>query len=511
MQDNRIFSIKTKTTEPLTLNNDYTLPDYIVDVRKLLHYTAKAMLHNVYISGRALMFEGEVIYSAFVLCEDNSIKNIIYSDDFEAEIKDIDVDENQIYDCRIDKYTLRLISPRKLNCRADITVSIKLNDSTETDSVYKGIGLPEAEYTTEKRFTTASYVTLYEDVLKKQHGVCNIQLVNSGTDISEIIYTTVNICISERRQVDGKLFLRGEGTAQVLYTDSEGRYCKAKSTFPFSEILENQSTTDAHICTVEVSDIKASFNISNGEKGSIEIDYSYDISDKYYISSSTQIMSDIYSTEYDVEYTVCNAPVLKLNDIFDGRLTVDDYYDLDVEYDDVKILDCFASLHNCTTSFDRENGRILISGDVKFEPVFATDTVNHISVVKQFKYERSVGLPQNELICDHNVALISCNADADKGKLLLTAEIALNAAVLESCEYEFIKEVEIKSTSQRSYSPVIIYYPSAEDTLWEIAKRYKCTCNDIMSANRLENESLKDIKVLLLPRKRSKSVFNAII
>ena len=79
MQENNVITIKKQEHDSLDLNNDYTLPDYIVDVRKLVSSDAKIRLNNVYRTDNCFIFEGEVTYSVVVICEDNCIKNLIYS------------------------------------------------------------------------------------------------------------------------------------------------------------------------------------------------------------------------------------------------------------------------------------------------------------------------------------------------------------------------------------------------------------------------------------------------
>ena len=82
MKENNITLIKKREYDPIDIENDYTLPDYITDVRKLVGYESKAKINNVYSTDGYFMFEGEVTYSVIVVCEDNSIKNLIYTEEF---------------------------------------------------------------------------------------------------------------------------------------------------------------------------------------------------------------------------------------------------------------------------------------------------------------------------------------------------------------------------------------------------------------------------------------------
>ena len=83
--------------------------------------------------------------------------------------------------------------------------------------------------------------------------------------------------------------------------------------------------------------------------------------------------------------------------------------------------------------------------------------------------------------------------------------------IAEVTEYRYIREAEFTNRCDIDSSPIIIYYPDKNDTLWQIAKRYKSTCKDIISTNSLSSESLEGLKVLLLPKKKQRSIYNGII
>ena len=513
MQENNIIAIKRQVYDAVDFNIDYTLPDYIVDVRKLVTYNVRAVINNVYRTDNALTFEGEITYTVVVICEDNSIKNLIYSEDFFVN-GDADIYGRSVHDCELDAASVRLISPRKLNCRSKIIVSSKNNSETDTSALYCGVGMPEAEYTTEKKMGKCRFITINDTVVANQHGSRDIELTSTREEVSNIVYCRINTQINEHKVSDGKLFLRGESIAEILYESVGGRYVKCFDHFPFSDMIEENADSAVHLCEVLVSDIKATARANSfGETKVIEVDYTYSINCRSYIETECEVLSDIYSTEYGVETVFDSVSAMKLNTLFSASLSINDSCGIEEagNADITEIVDHNVTVTNINVKADTLNSRIVVTGDLKFDIIYKADEYGHCSVIRPFKYEREYDGTNENIYYEHRINVQPVSCIVDKERILLNAEVYFNIIVAETVEYKYIKKTEFVHCGTDHNCPVIIYYPNKEDTLWEIAKRYKTTCKDIISANSLSSEELDGIKVLLLPKKKQRSVFNAII
>ncbi|MBQ3183212.1 MAG: DUF3794 domain-containing protein [Clostridia bacterium] len=513
MQDNHIISIKKQVHETVELNNDYTLPDYIVDVRKLVSCDARVVLQNVYGTANSFSFEGEVNYSILVICEDNSIKNLIYSEEFSLNGNGCGC-EVSVHDCRLESNVARLVSPRKLNCRSKIVVTTKNNIEESTDTRYCGLGMPEAEFTTERKMAKCGYLMFFDEKVQNQHASRDIELTSTKDEIASIVYCRVNTYISERKVSDGKLFLRGETVAEILYENTNGNYIKHYDRVPFNDIIENSNGAGAHMCEILISDIKAAVrNNSFGEMKIIELDYTYSIRCRFYIEKESEVVADVYSTEYDVTCKCNSLAAMKLNSLFSSSLSVNDSCSTDelADGDILEIVDHNATVVSVNIKPDPAKSRVIISGDLKFDIVYKAEEYGYLTVTRPYKYEREFECTGEDVYYEHcvNAQPISCTIE--KGRLLLNAELYFNVMIAAVSQYEYIQEAEFVGCNSENNSPVIIYYPNKDDTLWQIAKKYKTTCKDIISANSLNSDSLDGIKVLLLPKKKKKSIYNAII
>ena len=513
MQENNIITIKKQTHEAVDFNNEYTLPDYIVDVRKLVSSEGKVVIQNVYRTGNTLTFEGEVVYSILVICEDNSIKNLIYSEDFTVNGDSCGY-ESAVHDCKLEGFTSRLVSPRKLNCRAKLIITTTNNAEESIAPLYQGTGMPEAEFTIEKKTETCRFLSFIDLELPNQRACRDIELTAAKDEISSIIYCKVNVRITERKVSDGKLLLRGETVCEILYENSNGSCVKHLDRAPFSDVVENQNNAAAHLCEVNVTDINASVrNNSFGEMKIIEVDYTYTVRCRAYIEREISVLRDAYSTEYDVECTFNSVAAMTLNTLFSASLSVNDTCSSEEFGNEnaVDIVDHNVSVVGLNVKADPLSGKLIVTGDLKFDIIYKSDEYGYHTVIRPFKYEREYDGITEDIYSERNVCAQMMSCAIDKDRLLLSAEVYFNIMIAEPVRYEYIEKAEFSSCGTDSRSSVIVYYPNKDDTLWNIAKKYKTTCKDIISANYLTSDSLDGIKVLLLPKKKPRSVFNTII
>ncbi len=514
MQENTIITIKRCNHDILDINYDYTLPDYINDVRKVVRCNSKFILHNTYRNDSIMTFEGEVSYAILVLCEDDSLKNIIYSEDVSINSSVSEISDSFVYDFVLENSTARLLSPRKINCKSKVSVVMRHNAVENISPVFSGEGMPEAQYTIESRREKCSYMSLKESCVMSQHISRDIELSTDKEEIANIVYCNVETVINEQKVADGKLYLRGEGVTEILYESVNSNYKKIQEKFPFSEIIEDECIADGYICDIIIGDIKATVRDNTfGEMRLIELDYTYDIKCRGYCEHTAEFITDLYSTEYDVECRQRDNSHYKLNRVFSSSLSVNDSRSLE-EYTDeglYTVIDCNAAVISFNVDCNADTAKTTITGDIRFDIVCKGDGYHHASIVQPYRYERDYDGKTNDIYEEHIIKVLSTGAMIDKGRLIINAELYFSVMLAETVKRSFIYETEFEQCGTNNKSPIIIYYPKQGDTLWGVAKKFKSTCRDICTVNSMTGDSLEGIKVLLLPKKNQKSIFNSII
>lgn len=504
--------LKEGKKEFCDLNNDYILPEYIPDVNKIAGSDVNCIITNQYVNGSNLTLDGEVCYNILLICDDGHIRNIIYTEDFSINYTSNDENDNLHQKCIVESSNIKLVSPRKISCKAKISLATKeqITLSSEARLICDDSALAKA--TVEYKYTEKEYMKIFDKCITLQHASQDIELPSNKEEIENIVFCKLNTVITEQKHIDNKLYLKGETFLDLLYESVNGAYIKVDQKFPFSDIIDDIDDSLGYMCEVRIRDIKAvASNNSFGEMRLLELDYTYDIYCTGYNNQKYLFAEDLYSTEYDCDYDYSVAPIYKLNNIFSGNISINDTLNCDEisENSFDNIITCSASTNNCEVKISAD--RIILSGNVRYDLVVQGDRLYHFAHTIPFKYEKECDYAFEELFEEHKVYSVQCNAELNNGKVIIGSELYFTVMVAEIKESRYIESAKLTRCGNDNNTPMILYYPQKQECLWDVAKKFKCTCNDIINTNSLKNDDLSTVKVLLLPRKKPKTIFNRII
>ena len=506
MQTQNLILIKNTNKMQYDISNDYTLPDYIPDVKRLVNTDTRVILHNVFINHNSIVYEGEVVYSAVLICEDECIRNVTYSEDFSVEVNNENADQLNCHECIVDNSAIRLISSRKLNCKAkiltfskqsvDVNTSPKLKDSTNT----------EEAPVFEKKYLGCEYMTVDEKSVNSLHASQDLELPKDSEEISSVIYCKVDVIITEQKYIENKLYLKGDVSVSVLYESVNSCYVKTVIHLPFSDAVDDIEPFNGCLCNIEVNDIRAAVtNNSFGEMKKIELDYTYNIICRTYTAHLVEVIDDLYATDRDTECSYGRLDSLRFDSVIISNLSVENDFLLD-EGEDVitDAIDCFCTVDGCHVS--SEQGKVSLTGTLKCDLLLKSDGYTNQSYTLPFKFEKNIENCISDPYNEYSVKIARCSVDIDKNKIFINVELIINIMLAERCEYRYVTAVETEGIAQADTTPMIIYYPDKNDSLWDVAKKFRSTCADIKSANGITGNSLDGVRVLLLPRKKSKNI-----
>lgn len=507
MQENFINEIKNKTYDSVDINNDYILPDYIDDAEKLVRCDTKVIVHNIYSNDSFDSYEGEVVYSILVICQDNTIRSIVYSEDFSVNCNTDG--KKTAYEYKLEHAGARLLSKRKVNCRAKITFSVKSTTQRSVQPIIMAEGIEAPDSTIEKRGEICEYTVEHSDYIKGRHASRDIEISADREELASIVYCDTNIYINEQKLTEGKLYLKGEYNTVILYETVNSDYRRLCEHYPFNEIIDCGFEADGYICTADVTDIKAQVqNNSFGEMRIIELDYIYNLKLKGYKNHSTKIYNDIYSTKYNCKLYDEQINIYKTDRVFSTAINVTDSKSIqDISDEDIaEISDCNATILSSQIDYDKEKGKLIVSGEIKLDLICrGRDDIEkryyHTSHIKSFKSEYDHSPSTGQLYSEHNLKITDCKAAIEKSRISIALVLYLSIMVGESNSISYISKAELTTERENKHS-VIIYYPKSDDLLWNIAKEYGASLEAVKKANNLTADSIEDRRVILLPKKQ---------
>ena len=94
-----------------------------------------------------------------------------------------------------------------------------------------------------------------------------------------------------------------------------------------------------------------------------------------------------------------------------------------------------------------------------------------------------------------------CDILAENENVGLNIGLNINTKMFKTIELNIIDELEEKELEEKEEHSIIIYFVKPGDTLWNIAKRYKSTVENIKQINNIEDEDkIEANQQLFIPR-----------
>ena len=151
------------------------------------------------------------------------------------------------------------------------------------------------------------------------------------------------------------------------------------------------------------------------------------------------------------------------------------------------------------------NGRIVYEGELNLNFIFSTDANTRIDT-KKYTLSFTFNIDY-EQISSNKVVNTRINPVDDEfvitsdGMIECKVNLEFETEMYNNANINIIDEINMEEDKNEMNSSMIIYIVKEGDTLWNIAKRYKTTMEDLISLNNLENANNLSIgQKLFIPR-----------
>ncbi len=481
---------------------DFTLPDYCPDITKILKCRAVSRISSKAANGRSITVDGTVTITV-IYCDGNQRLcsyeyQYPFSKTFEAGI---DCDGGTLL-CRTkcEYINCRAVTSRKIDIHGAAGIYVKLvkRKCTEVISDVDDANIElrrGSAPATSPMGNSEKYLVIEEEIETGQ----------GQPPIRSLIRYDACVAIKENKLLAGKAMVKGEMVITLLYCPEEGNVQTVRSNIPFTQLLEIEGVTEQCECnaTAEISyiDLKPRIGAS-GEAKSFQLNAKLLICCESFCNNDVDVILDAYSRKYEADITksevcfnkICNNVTETFNckknlEFPDGALSnVADMW-CEVKTDSAKI----------------EDGNLIINGTV-IADIVAFDKNEEPSFYEkpvEFEYKCSLGKTSENMRCEPQIEPVSVNYTiTGSGNMELRIDLSINAAVYECNNVPLIVDVNIDEKRQierKDRGAMTIYFASEGESVWDIARRYSASVEEIKQINDIINENLDDDKMILVP------------
>lgn len=379
----------------------------------------------------------------------------------------------------------RVLSARKLLVRAQVSV---LAEGLEPDDGrYISAQVSEPSIQVLQRS--------YPLVIPVEAGEKNIRLEEDLTltaeDPQKLIGCTVQPEIEECRVVGDKAILRGECHVQALYFSADDEIHSDALSIPFAQYaqLEREYDKESTICVMPV--------VVNLEQemldGVLRVKCAFTAQYVVLERTMVQVAQDAYSLTDRLEL---KTETTQLPTVLDTRKLVRQI-DKDAPCPYSRVIDatCFREqpiLH-------RSGEQVDVEVPAMVQLLCRADDGSYAGVHVRFADQWSIPVGADASIGVTTAQPVSVQASGDAENVSIHLDLAHTVTATVEQPLSMISEIEVcEKLPQESERPSLILRRAGNESLWELAKSYGSTVEDIQNANSLEQDA-PDGRLLLIP------------
>lgn len=503
-QDSRAFCspfavLDTVAEQPADV--DLTLPDYCPDIEKILKCSLIPKIQSKTLSGGQLIIDGVCVVSVlYVEGEKKTIRCCEHSISFSQSFAVRDAGDSDIIltKTKPEYINCRALSPRRMVMHGAFSLYAKVITPRRTE-----LFTPENENIEVLRLPIR--ISDLRSNCQEQFTVSEEISVADKPAIEAVLYAGADASVTDVKTVGGKLMLTGEISISLFYlSDLEtGETAKLNYMLPFSQMIDCEGISEdtENIINVEVMSFDTRLkNDILSDKPALAFDAMLCVSAEGYVSEDTELITDAYCTEFDCapqfsEFKLIGA-VCPVNETFIEKLSTR------IDGSRIsRILDIYAENISLDTAVS--DGSLCAKGKIGLF-ILALDENNvPVPAERSFDYERNLRTGGCESLMFGSARAVSISYRlTEDGGIDMRLELNISGGAVKSESVRAVSSVEVYEDSPvpPEKCALTLYYASAGESLWDIAKRYNTGMRLLKAENGLESAVLESDRMLMIPK-----------
>lgn len=501
---------KCKSEMTLTLDNDINVMDVKPDINYIVREQGEIKISELKISSGKVLLKGSLLVNVLYIAEDTEekIQHMEGQIEFNELINMPDICEGDNIYVRpeLEDLTTKLINSRKISVKAVVKLIVNADELFDEEVAVSAEGEPYI-ITKEETGNITNLALNKKDTFRVKEDI----ILPSGRDsIREILYKQISLYEVETRLMDGQLSLRGEAGIFILYAGVENdRISSFDTTINFSGAVDCNGCSEMMIPYIESSIMDKELQIKEDEDGEnriIEIEMVLGLDMKIYKDEDITILTDMYSLHEKLSPIYKKADFSKLIVKNNSKARVNEIVTL--KENNPPILQMSNII--CTPKIDEQivkTDGIVIEGIIDVKMLYFTDddtnTIAAFNGIVPFShFIEAAGINENS-----NYEIIAKTSQVsevvtNRNEVELKVTLSLDTIVFDSNSYNIITGYKYdEDTEENKNRPGMTgYMVKQNDTMWDIAKEYQTTIENIREVNELESDEIKPGKMLLIIR-----------
>ena len=508
-----------RTSVQNELSGEYILPDYIGDVKRILHTYARPKHTECSMEGRKVTYSGETVFTVLLQTNDGKTASTVLSLEYNGscDCEPYEGDASAYAHPTCESVSARLLSPRKICINAKMKNMISVWGSEPIAPMIEGTHESGDEAALEERFDTVQSARVFRT---ERDGITlSEDMVLDGSDavIGEILYLGAELALPDCRAGGGRISSSGNAVVTAICTDPDGHPFSVSRHFDITDSAECEFPDGCSIWAFpSVESIKASVSPNSyGENKVIELDMVWAYAAEGAYNGDTRLLRDAYSTDYVCENVYAPVTVSKLCRCDRLHFSVNHSRPReDLGAQNVRKIICTTVCLQTGSFSPNASGNLQYSSNADMTMIAECEDGEIRNLHDTFPVTFDTDMKVTGGSWDIRASAENVRGRLDSSAVYCDFEAVLCLTVMEKQNESCLMEIRFDRDNPLCETDrpfMTLYYPHDGEQIWDIARKYHTTCEQICTANHITSDAVHGEKVLLIPQNRRKSLFSGVI
>ena len=466
----------------VVVEGDVIVPDVKPDVLNVISSNANCYTYKREILENKIRVDGNINLYIVYLADNggnrslNTVLDFSESMEFESVNETMTLNDNVI----IKSIETKILNERKINIKVNMEIEGKVYNKSQVDFINDLSQIEDAKVLDQ----SINVMSLKGCGVARASAKENINIDNID-EIVEIFKVDVKISNKENKNSYNKILAKADVDMKIMYLTEDDRINTVKASIPIMGFVDMEGISDDNICNSDYKMRNLIVKPNPKEEHSIYVEVDYDIFSEAYENRNMSVPQDIYGLKNNIVFSKKNINIVSMLEARKTTMQINEKVDLS-DVNKIYDADCKANILNKKMYDNKVN----FDGEIEINFLYESTSSNTLSTKlvklpfnKTMECTKTEDMDLNLDIKDENFVVNSDN-NVD---CMLECECTINGG--NDVQLSVIDNVDIEECNNDNFCSMVIYFVKPKDTLWNIAKQFKSTIEDIKYVNGIEDES----------------------
>ena len=483
--------------EVIFVEGDMIVPDSKPDILNTICTSGVVCIYKKEILEGKVKFEGSINTYIMYMADDSNdkVRGLTTNLDFIESIAIPNCRENM--SCKLStnlkSIEAKVINGRKVGIKAALEVQINIYENEEVD-VINDIQEKNDIQILKEDIKINSLLGVGDTKIYAKENI-NIDNIDN---LAEILKACVTICGKDTKISYNKILTKAEADIKIMYLTEDNRINSVNSKIPIVGFIDMPNISEQNILDIDYEIKNIILKPNSAEEHSIYVELEVLVTVNVYEEKQINLIQDLYNPCENIEFNKKRITTITNKENRCETKQIREKINLEgLEGKNIIDVDVIPTI-------EKQNniGNNICEGNLELIFILSNDELQVDKRIQKIPFNiEAENINNNDGFNNIEISVLNSDFIVQDNMVDSNIELEVNTKSYRNSNINIIDQIENTGEKEQEDYSVIMYIVKKGDTLWEIAKRFNTTVDEIVRVNGIENPDVLDVgQKIFIPR-----------